>query len=303
MEDAAEKIKEVVGDTTQTQSAPLVKEDLEPEPTQTHLPSNNRGAQDVPYVPSGRLKNRRALITGGDSGVGRAVAIQFAMEGAIVVMVYLPSEEEDAMHTKAQVEKNGGEIMLIPCDLSHATNCKDAVTRATQALGGIDVLVNNAACRQQTGGIEDITEDQWAVTFRTNIDSYFHVTKYALPHIPEGGAIINSASVDSYIGVPSRIDYATTKGAVIAFTRALSNQLVKKGIRVNAVAAGPVWTPLVTTGVGEEGQGRGLGNWTPMNRLGQPSEVATSYVFLAGRESAFMSGQTLHPNGGIVVHG
>jgi NAD(P)-dependent dehydrogenase (short-subunit alcohol dehydrogenase family) len=146
--------------------------------------------------------------------------------------------------------------------------------------------------------------EQWASTFRVNLDSYFHLTKYVLPHLSKGGVIINSASVDSYIGVPSRLDYATSKGAVVAFTRALSNQLVKKGIRVNAVAAGPVWTPLVATGVSEQSQqGHGLGNWTPMDRVGQPSEIATSYVFLASKESVFMSGQTLHPNGGIVVNG
>jgi NAD(P)-dependent dehydrogenase (short-subunit alcohol dehydrogenase family) len=139
--------------------------------------------------------------------------------------------------------------------------------------------------------------EQWASTFRVNLDSYFHLTKYVLPHLSKGGVIINSASVDSYIGVPSRLDYATSKGAVVAFTRALSN-------RVNAVAAGPVWTPLVATGVSEQSQqGHGLGNWTPMDRVGQPSEIATSYVFLASKESAFMSGQTLHPNGGIVVNG
>jgi NAD(P)-dependent dehydrogenase (short-subunit alcohol dehydrogenase family) len=136
------------------------------------------------------------------------------------------------------------------------------------------------------------------------LDSYFHLTKYVLPHLPKGAVIVNSASVDSYIGVPSRLDYATSKGAVVAFTRALSNQLVKKGIRVNAVAAGPVWTPLLATGVSEQSQkGHGLGNWTPMDRVGQPSEIATSYVFLASKKSAFMSGQTLHPNGGIVVNG
>jgi len=281
-----------------------LERDLEPKPTKVHLPADTESGQS-PYVPSGKLAGKKALISGGDSGIGRAVAILFAMEGAKIAIVYLPAEEEDAKHTKDQVEKNGGEILLIASDLSRAVNAKDVVERAAAALGGIDILVNNAAFRQEQTGIADISEEQWSTTFRTNIDSYFYMTKYALPHMPSGGVIINTSSVDAYIGVPTRLDYVASKGAVIAFTRGLSNELVKKGIRVNAVAAGPVWTPLVSSsGVSKEGQkGHGLGNWTPMDRLGQPSEIATSYVFLASRESAFISGQTLHPNGGIVVNG
>jgi NAD(P)-dependent dehydrogenase (short-subunit alcohol dehydrogenase family) len=286
---------------TSPQGNPGLERDLEPKPTKVHLPSEG---DDVVYMASGKLKGKRALITGGDSGIGRAVAILFAMEGAKVAVVYLPSEEDDAQHTKAQVEKNGGEATLIPSDLSLAINCKDVAKRVADIFGEIDILVNNAATRHEQGDIEGISEEQWASTFRVNLDSYFHLTKYMLPHLSKGGAIINSASVDSYLGVPSRLDYAVSKGAVVAFTRALSNQLVKRGIRVNAVAAGPTWTPLLATGVSKEGrQGHGLGNWTPMDRLGQPSEVATSYVFLASQESTFMSGQTLHPNGGIVVNG
>jgi len=278
-----------------------LERDMEPKPQKVHLPTEG---EDTAYTPSGKLAGKKALITGGDSGIGRAVAILFAMEGAMVAIVYLPSEEADAQHTKAQVEKNGREVILIPSDLSQSINCKDVAKRAVDALGGIDILVNNAAVRQEQGNICDISEEQWASTFLVNLDSYFHLTKYVLPHLSKGGAIINSASVDSYIGVPSRLDYATSKGAVVAFTRALSNQVVKKGIRVNAVASGPVWTPLAATGVSEQSQkGYGLGNWTPMGRVGQPSEIATSYVFLASKESAFMSGQTLHPNGGIVVNG
>ena len=289
---------------TQQQTKPGLERDMEPKPTKAHLQSPGPDSELSLYVPSGKLAGKKALITGGDSGIGRTVAILFAMEGAKVAIVYLPAEEEDAQHTKAQVEKNGGEITLIASDLSNASNCKDVIEQVGPALGGIDILVNNSAFRQEQGDIGDITEEQWSTTFRTNIDSYFHLTKLSLPLMSSGGVIINSASVDSYIGVPSRLDYAASKGAVIAFTRSLSNQLVKRGIRVNAVAAGPVWTPLITTGVGEEGQrGHGLGNWTPMERLGQPSEIAPSYVFLASRESTFMSGQTLHPNGGIVVNG
>ncbi|CAG9939346.1 unnamed protein product [Clonostachys rosea f. rosea IK726] len=287
-------------DTQRTANTGLER-DMEPKPQKVHLPSEGG---DITYTPSGKLAEKKALITGGDSGIGRAVAILFAMEGAKVAIAYLPSEEEDAQHTKAQVEKNGGELTLIPSDLSLSINCQDVAKRAVDALGGIDILVNNAATRQEHGDISDISEEQWTATFRVNIDSYFHLTKHLLPHLSSGAVIINSASVDSYIGVPSRLDYATSKGAVVAFTRALSNHLVKKGIRVNAVAAGPVWTPLVATGVSEKSQkGFGLGNWTPMDRVGQPSEIATSYVFLASQESVFMSGQTLHPNGGIIVNG
>ncbi|CAI6079341.1 unnamed protein product [Clonostachys chloroleuca] len=269
-------------DTQQPENTGLER-DMESKPQKVHLPSEGG---DIVYTPSGKLAEKKALITGGDSGIGRAVAILFAMEGAKVAVAYLPSEEEDAQHTRTQIEKN------------------DVAKRAVDALGGIDILVNNAATRQEHEDISDISEEQWMSNFRVNLDSYFHLTKNLLPHLSNGTVIINSASVDSYIGVPSRLDYATSKGAVVAFTRALSNQLVKKGIRVNAVAAGPVWTPLMATGVSEKSQkGFGLGNWTPMDRVGQPSETATSYVFLASQESVFMSGQTLHPNGGIIVNG
>ncbi|KAI1641737.1 NAD(P)-binding protein [Daldinia loculata] len=269
-----------------------------------HTSSSDSDSGPTLYRPSGKLAGKKAIIVGNDSGIGRAVAILFALEGARVVISYPPEEEEDAQNTKAQVEKDEGEIHLIASDLTQAANCTSLVNRAVTVLGGIDILVNNAATRNETGDIDDITEDQWSATSRTNVDPLFHVTKAVLPHLSSGAAIINSASVDTYIGTPSRVDYAASKGAVIAFTRALSNQLVKKGIRVNAVAIGPVWPPLVATGVSEQGQeGQGLGNSTPMERLGQPSEIATSYVFLAGSESTFMSGQTLHPNGGIVMNG
>ncbi|KAI1140288.1 NAD(P)-binding protein [Hypoxylon sp. FL0543] len=288
----------------QQQAKPGLERDLNPKPTKAHIPSSDSDSGLSLYRPAGKLAGKKAVITGGDSGIGRAVAILFAMEGAKVAISYLPEEEEDAQHTKAQVEKNEGEVHLIASDLTQAANCRSLIDRAVTALGGIDILVNNAATRTEHGDISDISDEQWSATFRTNVDPLFHLTKSALPHLSSGAVIINSASVDPYIGTPSRVDYAASKGAVIAFTRAMSNQLVKRGIRVNAVAAGPVWSPLVATGVGEQGQkGHGLGNWTPMERLGQPSEIATSYVFLAGSESAFMSGQTLHPNGGIVVNG
>ncbi|KAG8420766.1 hypothetical protein J3459_008631 [Metarhizium acridum] len=308
MEAAKEAVHKVAHPTTSgdkggtTQAKPGLERDMEPKPTKVHLQHSEEG--QAPYVPCGKLKGKNAVITGGDSGIGRSVAILFAMEGAKVAVVHLPAEEEDAQHTKAQVEKNGGEIVLIASDLSHSINCTDVAERIKSTFGTVDILVNNAATRHEKGTISDISEEQWASTFRVNIDSYFYLTKAILPFMAKNGSIINSASVDSYIGVPSRLDYATTKGAIIAFTRSLSNDLIKKGIRVNAVAAGPVWTPLVASGVEKSGQhGHGLGNWTPMDRIGQPVEVATSYVFLAGSDSQFMSGQTLHPNGGIVVNG
>jgi NAD(P)-dependent dehydrogenase (short-subunit alcohol dehydrogenase family) len=291
----------------QEQAKPGLERELEPKPTKVHLPTSKSGEEGTQeaYKPSGKLAGKRAIITGGDSGVGSSVAMLFSMEGAKVAIVYLPADEADAQHTKAEVEKNGGEILLIASDLSRTDNCKDVIERATWALGGLDILVNNAAYREEKDDLADITEEQWSNTFRTNVDSYFHMTKYALPHLTQGGAIINSTSVDAYIGVPSRLDYAASKGAIVAFTRALSNQLVRRGIRVNAVASGPAWTPLVVAcGAADDGRkGRRLGNSTPMGRLGQPSEIATSYVFLAAPDSAFMSGQTLHPNGGIVVNG
>jgi len=250
------------------------------------------------------MSERVALITGASRGIGRSVAILLAMEGAKVAIVYLPVEEPDAAHTKEQIEKNGGQAVLIASDLSTAVNCRDVAVRIKAIFDKVDILINNAATRNESGGIMDISEEQWSYLFRVNVDSYFHLTKAILPSMGKGGSIINSASVDSYIGAPSRLDYATSKGAVVAFTRSLSNELVKKGIRVNAVAAGPVWTPMLASSVDKKGQqGHGLGNSTPMGRLGQPSEVATTYVFLASGESQFMSGQTLHPNGGIVVNG
>ncbi|OAA40308.1 NAD(P)-binding domain protein [Metarhizium rileyi] len=308
MDQAKEAVQKVThasagtDNTGATQDKPGLERDMEQKPTKVHLQHGTEG--QAPYIPCGKLKGKNAVITGGDSGIGRSVAILFAMEGAKVAIIYLPAEEDDAQHTKTQVEKNGGEILLIASDLSRPLNCKDVAERIKSTFGKVDILVNNAATRNEKGSISDISEEQWAATFRVNIDSYFFLTKEMLPNMAENASIINSASVDSYIGVPSRLDYATTKGAIVAFTRSLSNDLVKKGIRVNAVAAGPVWTPLVASGVDKPGQhGHGLGNWTPMNRIGQPVEVATSYVFLATNESQFMSGQTLHPNGGIVVNG
>ncbi|KAI0108146.1 NAD(P)-binding protein [Daldinia grandis] len=260
----------------QSQAKSGLERDMDPKPTKTHIPSSDSDSGLSFYRAAGKLAGKKAVITGGDSEIGRAVAILFALEGARVVITHQGSGGE---------KRGGGEIHLIASDLAQPANGASLVNRAATALGGgIDILVNNAATRNEKGDITDITEYATLIpsaTFRTNVDPLFHLTKAALPHLSNA-----------------------SKGAVIAFTRALSNQLVKRGIRVNAVAAGPVWSPLLATGVSEESQkGHGLGNWTPMERLGQPSEIATSYVFLAGSESAFMNGQTLHPNGGIIVNG
>ncbi|KAI0849246.1 NAD(P)-binding protein [Daldinia vernicosa] len=278
-----------------------LEQDMNPEPNKTHTPSSDSDSGLTPCQPAGKLAGKIAIITGGESGIGRAIAILFALEGARVVISYPREKEEDAQNTKAQVEKNEGEIHLIASDLTQAANCTALVNQVIAALGGIDILVNNAAIRNEKGDIADITYEQWSATSLTNVDPLFHLTNAALPYLSSGAAIVNSASADAYIGTPSRVDYAANKEVVIAFTRALSNQLVKKGIRVNAVAIGPVWPSLVTTGASEQDQkGQDLGSWTPMEQL---DEIATSYVFLAGNESTFMSGQTLHPNGGIVVKG
>lgn len=272
---------------------------MEPKPTKVHLPAEDEGYQI--YKAAGKLAGKKALITGGDSGIGRAVAILFAMEGAHVAIAYLPAEEEDAQHTKAQVEKNGGSIHLFQVDLTHATNCKELVQKAVDALGGLNILVNNAAYQMSKADITDIEEDQWLHTFNSNIHAYFFLAKYALPHMQAGDTIINTTSVTAYQGTGPDLGYISTKGAIVAFTRGLSSQQVGKGIRVNAVAPGPVWTPLVVSTMDEKSLGQ-LSS-TPMGRPGQPSEIATCYVFLASQDSSFISGQVLHPNGGTIVNG
>jgi len=284
----------------QTQDKPGLERDLEPKPMKVHHPVQGNKENYELYKAAKKLEGKRALITGGDSGIGRSVAIIFAMEGATVAITYLPEEEDDAQHTKAQVEKNGGQILLCQADLRTAVGCKGVVERVRTALGGIDILVNNVAYQVEQRDISAITEDQWQNTFRTNVDSYFYMSKYCLEHMGEGSTIINTASVDAYIAPATHLDYAATKGAVIAFTRALANQQVAKNIRVNAVAPGAVWTPLLPSSVSEEGQ-KGLASLSPMNRIGQPSEIAPCYVFLASADNGFMTGQTLHPNGGIMV--
>jgi NAD(P)-dependent dehydrogenase (short-subunit alcohol dehydrogenase family) len=250
---------------------------------------------------AGKLRGKVALITGGDSGIGRAVAYLFAREGADIAISYL-DEHGDAEETKAGVEREGRRCITVPGDVGDEAHCRQVVERTIQELGKLDILVNNAAEQHPQDSILDITEDQLARTFRTNIFSMFFMTKAALPHLGEGSAIVNTTSVTAYQGTPQLLDYSSTKGAIVAFTRSLSQGLVEKGIRVNAVAPGPIWTPLIPATFPAE-QVEEFGGNVPMMRAGQPDEVAPSYLFLASDDSSYIAGQTLHPNGGTVVNG
>ncbi|PSB66699.1 NAD(P)-dependent oxidoreductase, partial [filamentous cyanobacterium CCP1] len=235
-------------------------------------------AEDSKYRGSGKLQGKVALITGGDSGIGRAVAIVYAKEGADVAIVYL-NEHQDAEETKKLVEKEGQRCIIIAGDVGDETFCQQAVKQTVDQLGHLDILVNNAAEQHPQQSIEEISAEQLERTFRTNIFSMFFLTKAALPHLKEGSAIINTTSVTAYKGSPMLLDYSSTKGAIVAFTRSLSQSLVQKGIRVNGVAPGPIWTPLIPSTFPEE-QVKSFGAQVPMQRAGQPEEVAPSYVFL-----------------------
>ncbi|KAJ8080962.1 hypothetical protein PM082_017797 [Marasmius tenuissimus] len=269
-----------------------------PPPQNEHISTWDGGYQL--YKAAGKLEGRKALITGGDSGIGRAIAILYAMEGADSFIVYLPEEEKDAQETKKYVEKYGRTCHLMATDLTKQENCKKVVEEAVKVMGTINFLVNNHAFQMMKEHISEVSEEQWLHTFNTNVHSFFYLSKYTLPHMKRGDSILNNASVNAYTGKPNLIDYTSTKGAIIAFTRALSNQFVEKGIRVNAVAPGPVWTPLIPATMHKEAQDS-FG--APMGRPIQPSEVATCFVFLASMDSAAISGQTLHPNGGRMVGG
>lgn len=253
------------------------------------------------YQGSGKLDGRRALITGGDSGIGRAVAVLFAMEGADVAIVYL-DEHEDAEQTVGMVEEHGRRCVPIACDIREEEHCHTAVRRAVDGIGGLDVLINHAGEQHPRDKFEDITAHQLERTFRTNVYSMFFLTQAAMPHLGEGSSIVNTTSVTAYQGNPSMIDYSATNGAIVSFTRSLSGQLAERGIRVNAVAPGPVWTPLIPATFTAE-KVADFGDHVPLGRAGQPSEVAPAYVFLASEDASYMTGQVLHPNGGAVVGG
>ena len=258
-------------------------------------------AEDKEYRGSGKLDGKVALITGGDSGIGRAAAIAFAVEGADISIVYL-NEHQDAEETKRKVEEKGRRCLLIAGDVGSEEVCRDAVERTVRELGRLDVVVNNAAEQHEQEDLAGITAEQLERTFRTNIFSYFFIAKAALPHLQEGSAIINTTSVTAYRGSSHLIDYASTKGAIVAFTRSLSTNLAGRKIRVNGVAPGPIWTPLIPASFDEK-KVKTFGADVPLGRPGQPEEVAPCYVFLASDDSSYMTGQVLHPNGGEVVNG
>ena len=253
------------------------------------------------YHASSKLTNKIAIITGGDSGIGRAVALAFAQEGADIVIAYY-DEHEDAAETKQQIEQSGKQCLALSGDVGSETFCKEIVAKTIKEFGRIDVLVNNAAVQYTANSLLDITAEQLEKTFRTNIFSYFYLTKAALPHLKSGSAIINTTSVTAYEGHDFLIDYAATKGAIVTFTRSLSQSLVAQGIRVNGVAPGPIWTPLIPASFNEQHVAE-FGKSTPMQRAGQPAEVAPCYVFLASDDASYMTGQILHVNGGKIVNG
>lgn len=259
-------------------------------------------SENICYQASNKLKNKVALITGGDSGIGRSVAILFAKEGADVAISYL-CEEIDALKTKSQVEAYGRKCLLIPGDLTKEENCQKAVQDVIDTFGKLDILINNCGVQFIKRSILDISSEQLEYTFRTNFFSYFYMTKAALPYLKSGSSIINTTSITAYQGNKDLIDYSATKGAITTFTRSLSLSLVSQGIRVNGVAPGPIWTPLIPASYSAS-EVETFGTYTskvPMNRSGQPFEVATSYLFLASDDSRYMSGQILHPNGGAIV--
>jgi NAD(P)-dependent dehydrogenase (short-subunit alcohol dehydrogenase family) len=254
---------------------------------------------DPDYEGSHKLQDQVAIITGGDSGIGRAVAVAYAKEGADVVIAYL-NEDEDAEKTREIVESEGRRCLLVAGDISDEDFCQSLVSRTIATFGRIDILVNNAAQQYPQQSIEDIDRRQLEKTFRTNIFSMFYMVKAAMPYLKEGAHIINTSSVTAYRGSAHLLDYSATKGAIIAFTRSLSQQLAEKKIYVNAVAPGPIWTPLIVASFPPD-KVSSFGADTPLKRPGQPSEVAPSYVFLASKDSSYMTGQVLHPNGGEMV--
>lgn len=278
----------------------------QPPQHQSHQPGIEQIMEPKPiaiyphYQPAHKLKNKVALITGGDSGIGRAVAYHFAAEGADVAITYL-NETEDAEETLAQLKQYGVACMSIAEDLTSSERCKRVVNEVIKKFNRIDCLVNNAAIQYVQQEFEDISPEQLDITFKTNIYAYFYMAQAALPYMQEGSVIINSASVTAYRGSEQLIDYSATKGAIVTFTRSLAKALIKKNIRVNAVAPGPVWTPLIPASFSSEKVAH-FGEQIPLGEPAQPADIAPSYVFLASEESRYFVGQVLHPNGGDIIN-
>lgn len=274
----------------QSQRMPGIEEKMMPKPV------------SIKPRPYNKLSGKVALITGGDSGIGRAVAILFAQEGADIAISYL-SEEKDAIEVKRIIEEDLGQrCLLISGDIRKERQCKKVVDVTIKEYGKINILVNNAATQTEQKSITDIDDDQLYATFETNIFSMFRITRFALPHLKKGSSIINTTSVTAYRGSPSLIDYSATKGAIVTFTRSLAHNLVDKGIRVNGVAPGPIWTPLIV-GSFDRKKVTTFGSDVPMKRAGEPAEVAPSYLFLASEDASYITGQILHPNGGEIING
>ncbi len=273
----------------QEQPMPGIEEEMTPKP----VAERPKQAQ--------KLEGKTALITGGDSGIGRAVALLFAQEGADVAISYL-SEHQDAEEVKKGVEEHGRKCLLLPGNIRDTAFCQQLVTDTLKEFGKIDILVNNAATQTEQKTLEDISDEQLLETFETNIFSMFRITRAALPHLKEGACIINTTSVTAYRGSAELIDYSSTKGAIVTFTRSLAQNLAEKKIRVNAVAPGPIWTPLIV-GSFKGDKVASFGTDVPLKRAGEPAEVAPSFLFLASNDASYMTGQVLHPNGGEIVNG
>jgi NAD(P)-dependent dehydrogenase (short-subunit alcohol dehydrogenase family) len=300
-----QKRKEGVGLQREMQSQPITEQIAEERELVDNLPTL------TDYRASGRLAGRRALITGGDSGIGRAIALFYAKEGAHVSISYLPVEQKDAEDTLRLIEKHVGIrtkkdaegccCKLIPLDIQSEENCKKIIKKSVKAMGGLDILVNNAAYQMLCPSIEELSADQIEKTFRTNVFAPLYLVKHALPHMSKGSSILFSTSVVAYKGSPELVDYTATKAAMIGIIRSLARQLAPRGIRVNGVAPGPVWTPLQPISRSKENM-EGFGKKKPLiGRIGQPSEIAPSYVFLASNDSSQYTGQVLHPNSGCIV--
>jgi len=283
------------------------KEGIQVPEKQDHQPGIEAGMDPRPeyiksnYKAAGKLHEKVALITGGDSGIGRAVAVHYAREGADVAIVYF-EENQDAEETQGLVQAEGRQCLLIQGDVKDRDFCRSAVEKTVAGLGKLNILVNNAGVQMPQKEFKDITEEQLETTFKTNIFAYFHFATAALDYLKAGDTIINTTSVTAYRSSPNLIDYSSTKGAITTFTRSLATNLVKKNIRVNAVAPGPVWTPLIVSTFDEE-KIKEFGSETAMKRAGQPSELAPAYVFLASDDASFITGQVIHINGGEVVNG